>query len=89
VLPNMKGIIAKFDEIKLPHQTFGAMRPGGGPPDCYVRSEVIVWTSEGRTDPPHYVRIHPNGNSDPNNEAPLPRGFSGCASYSPNMGIAG
>ena len=88
VLPNMKGIIAKFEEIKLPHHTFDAMQPGGGPPECFVRSEVIVWTSEGRTDPPHYVYIHPNPNSAANDETQLPQGFSGCDSYSMNMGIA-
>jgi len=86
VLPNMKGIIATFDEIKLPHRKFEPQNSGGGPgsggPDCSVRSEVIVWTSEGRTNPPHFVNIHPNPNrfsdSATDKATPVPNAFKQC-----------
>jgi len=83
VLPNMKGIIASFSEIKLPHRKFEVKMMSksgsrGQEPVCFVRSEVIVWTSEGRTDPPHFIRIHPNPKRDPNLERDVPGVFENC-----------
>jgi len=92
VLPNMKGIIATFHEIQLPQRKFEPRNFGGGPgsgpeggaPDCSVRSEVIVWTSEGRTDPPHFVNIHPNpaylldADSDSKTGDGIPAAFRQC-----------
>ena len=82
VLPNMKGIIATFDVIKTPGRKIVPDPKRGrdalGPPiSCVVSSEVIVWTSEGKTQQRLYARIHPNPKLQ-DGESPPPRGFGDC-----------
>lgn len=74
VLPNMKGIVAKFKKVEIPNKKLSPQL-GGRAQDkpCVVRSNVIVWTSEGKTKP-LFVRIHP----DPKNQQ-YPVGFGKCA----------
>ncbi len=55
ILPDMKGIIATFLDVKAPMQ-WGIEVPGyGGGPSrtnfCMADAEIFVWTSEGRTEP--------------------------------------
>lgn len=54
VMPNMKGIIAGFDTIKEPLQ-WTASDSGAAP--CYAKVEIIVWTSEDRTQEKALARI--------------------------------
>ena len=55
ILPDMKGIIATFDEVKAPLR-WGKLELGlDGVPRrgklCMADLDILVWTSEGRTDP--------------------------------------
>jgi hypothetical protein len=63
VLPNMKGIIATFNEIDIPSQKIEHDPQGerGRPRNCFVLSKIAVWTSEGRTPEGQLLaRIHAN-----------------------------
>lgn len=76
VLPNMKGIIARFNEVDIPDKKISnvPLKNTAGPFEpCVVYSRVVVWTSEGKTVQPLYVRIHPN----PANKL-HPQGFGDC-----------
>jgi hypothetical protein len=86
VLPNMKGIIATFETIDSPSQKIeyvsGGQR-GRRPANCYVRSEVVVWTSEGRTvENKLFAKIHANPllarKSKADEGVVFPDGFGGC-----------
>jgi hypothetical protein len=82
VLPNMKGIIATFDVIRTPGRKIvpDPKRDANslGPPiPCVVSSEIIVWTSEGKTEQRLYARIHPNPKFI-KGESPPPEGFGDC-----------
>ncbi|MDA1097739.1 MAG: hypothetical protein O2967_02050 [Proteobacteria bacterium] len=53
ILPDMKGIIARFDDVKAPLRwgiegRDGAQRRGNF---CKAHAELFVWTSEGKTEP--------------------------------------
>lgn len=51
VLPNMKGIIAEFDEIKVSHQHYIPAPPSNSPStnqETMVQLPITVWTSEGK-----------------------------------------
>ena len=87
VLPNMKGIIATFNRVDMPGQKIKhdpEGRRGHTPEDCYVESEVIVWTSEGRTPRKQlFARIHANPALDSGkksqNKQGSPIGFGDCS----------
>lgn len=76
VLPNMKGIIARFGKVRVPDQKMSSVTPKNTTrptAPCVVYSKVVVWTSEGKTEQPLYVRIHPNPADEDK-----PRGFGEC-----------
>jgi len=87
VLPNMKGIIATFDTIDSPSQKIEYVPSNGSrgrPANCYVRSEVVVWASKGRTvENQLFAKIHANpllaGNSRTDGTQVYPEGFGGCS----------
>ena len=99
VLPNMKGIIATFGKIDIPSTKIKRRRQGRGPDECFVMSEVVVWTSEGRTpDQQLFARVYANPLLSPAAEddkgssgeirAAIPEGFGSCtlAESSPQDG---
>jgi hypothetical protein len=73
VLPDMRGIIATFDPVKEPisWEYYDKEKKERGY-KCYGDLEVIVWTSEGRTQEGRFVRVYQTkdeyreGKCDPN-----------------------
>jgi hypothetical protein len=93
VLPNMKGIIATFNKVNIPSKRIEHYPEGKGrqeaPAFCFVNSEVVVWTSEGRTPESQlFARIHANPlfgpGSDSEEGKDYPDGFGQCFQPSPN-----
>jgi hypothetical protein len=87
VLPNMKGIIATFETVDSPSQKIEFIpldKTGRQPANCYVKSEVVVWTSEGRTVKNQlFAKIHANPllarNPKADEVVVFPDGFGGCS----------
>jgi hypothetical protein len=59
VLPDMHGIIAHFKKVEKPISwEYVDNQEGKGRYDCYGDLEVVVWTSEGRTEERRFVRVY-------------------------------
>jgi hypothetical protein len=82
VLPNMKGIIARFDKVQVPDRKMNSMPDSGGSAQvgCHTEVGVHVWTSEGKTEHAYPVRIFGNTIVSRDQDANLnePDGFGIC-----------
>ena len=89
VLPNMKGILATFRKVDIPSEKIEHDPKGerGRPVDCFVQSEIVVWTSEGRTPEGQlFARIHANPDSRTGKGNVPPEGFGKCFDPPENQG---